>query len=106
MSGRRCQRQRGVAQDGAGRAGHRIATICLRAIELGVGLGNQRVQAVDARAKLRAAAKRVAADPAVVQTINRAGSPIEYLDAPEFQSYWNADAALMTEAVKKIGKVE
>jgi tripartite-type tricarboxylate transporter receptor subunit TctC len=56
--------------------------------------------------RLRAAAKKVAADPAVVQTINRAGSPIEYLDAPEFQSYWNADAALMTEAVKKIGKVE
>ncbi len=60
----------------------------------------------DIVAKLRAAAKKVATDPAVVQTINRAGSPIEYLDAPEFQSYWNADAALMTEAVKKIGKVE
>jgi tripartite-type tricarboxylate transporter receptor subunit TctC len=56
--------------------------------------------------KLRAAAKKAAADPQVVQTINRAGSPIEYLDAPEFQSYWNADAALMTDAVKKIGKVE
>jgi tripartite-type tricarboxylate transporter receptor subunit TctC len=55
---------------------------------------------------LRAAAKKAAADPQVVQTIGRAGSPIEYLDAPEFQSYWNADAALMTEAVKKIGKVE
>jgi tripartite-type tricarboxylate transporter receptor subunit TctC len=60
----------------------------------------------DIVAKLRAASKKVAADPAVVQTINRAGSPIEYLDAPEFQSYWTADAALMTEAVKKIGKVE
>jgi tripartite-type tricarboxylate transporter receptor subunit TctC len=60
----------------------------------------------DIVAKLRAAAKNAAADPAVVQTINRAGSPIAYLDAPEFQSYWNADAALMTEAVKRIGKVE
>ena len=56
--------------------------------------------------KLRAAAKKVAADPAVVQTINRAGSPIEYLDAPEFQAYWDADAKLMTEAVRRIGKVE
>jgi tripartite-type tricarboxylate transporter receptor subunit TctC len=56
--------------------------------------------------KLRAAAKKAAADPQAVATINRAGSPIEYLDAPEFQSYWNADAALMVEAVKKIGKVE
>ena len=57
-------------------------------------------------ARLREAAKRVAVDPQVVSTINRAGSPIEYLDAPEFQRYWEADAALMTDAVKKIGKVE
>ena len=56
--------------------------------------------------KLRAAAKKAATDPQVVATINRAGSPIEYLDAPEFQSYWDGDAKLMTEAVRKIGKVE
>jgi tripartite-type tricarboxylate transporter receptor subunit TctC len=56
--------------------------------------------------KLRAAAKKAAADPAVVATINRAGSPIEYLDAPEFQAYWDADAKPMTEAVRRIGKVE
>jgi tripartite-type tricarboxylate transporter receptor subunit TctC len=56
--------------------------------------------------KLRTAARRAAADPAVQQTIGRAGSPIEYLDAPEFQAYWDADAGLMTEAVRKIGKVE
>jgi tripartite-type tricarboxylate transporter receptor subunit TctC len=56
--------------------------------------------------RLRAAAAKVAADPAVVQTISRAGSPIEYLDAPEFQTYWDADAKLMTEAVRRIGKVE
>jgi len=56
--------------------------------------------------KLRAAAKKVAADPAVVATVNRAGSPIEYLDAPEFQSYWDADARLMVDAVRRIGKVE
>ena len=56
--------------------------------------------------KLRTAARKVASDPAVVQTINRAGSPLEYLDAPEFQAYWDKDAALMVEAVRKIGKVE
>ncbi len=56
--------------------------------------------------KLRAAAKKAAADPQVVATINRAGSPVEYLDAPEFQTYWDADAKLMTEAVRRIGKVE
>ncbi len=56
--------------------------------------------------KLRAAARKVAADPAVVNIIGRAGSPIEYLDAPEFQTYWDSDAALMVEAVRAIGKVE
>ncbi len=56
--------------------------------------------------KLRAAAKKAASDPGVVQIINRAGSPLEYLDAPEFQAYWDKDAALMLEAVRKIGKVE
>ena len=60
----------------------------------------------DIVAKLRAAAKKVAADPNVIATIARAGSPIEYLDAPEFQTYWDADALLMTQAVRKIGKVE
>jgi tripartite-type tricarboxylate transporter receptor subunit TctC len=57
-------------------------------------------------ARLREAARKAATDPQVVATIGRAGSPIEYLDAPDFQRYWDADAALMTEAVKKIGKVE
>ena len=57
-------------------------------------------------AKLRAAAKKAAVDPQVVATINRAGSPLEYQDAPEFQGYWDADAKVMTEAVRVIGKVE
>ena len=39
-------------------------------------------------------------------TINRAGSPIEYQDAPAFQVYWDADMKGMTEAVRRIGKVE
>ena len=56
--------------------------------------------------RLRAAAKKAAADAQVLATINRAGSPVEYLDAPEFQLYWDADARRMTEAVQQIGKVE
>ena len=56
--------------------------------------------------KLRAASAKVAADPAVAQVIERAGSPIAYLDAPEFQAYWDADASTMTDVVRKIGKVE
>jgi tripartite-type tricarboxylate transporter receptor subunit TctC len=56
--------------------------------------------------KLRVAARVAAANAQVVGTIVRAGSPVEYLDAPEFQAYWDADAKLMTEAVRRIGKVE
>jgi tripartite-type tricarboxylate transporter receptor subunit TctC len=56
--------------------------------------------------KLRAASRKAAADPAVIATIGKAGSPIEYLDAPEFQAYWDADAKVMAEAVRRIGKVE
>ena len=56
--------------------------------------------------KLRAAAKMAANDPQVVQTINRAGIPIEYLDALEFQACRDADGMMMIEAVHRIGKVE
>jgi tripartite-type tricarboxylate transporter receptor subunit TctC len=56
--------------------------------------------------RLRAAARRAAADAQVHQIIRTAGSPVEYLDAPEFQAYWDADAALMARAVRQIGKVE
>jgi tripartite-type tricarboxylate transporter receptor subunit TctC len=56
--------------------------------------------------KLRAAARKVAADAQVQQVIRTAGSPVEYLDAPEFQSYWDQDVAVMAEVVRRIGKVE
>ncbi|ANN68457.1 tripartite tricarboxylate transporter substrate binding protein [Bordetella bronchialis] len=56
--------------------------------------------------KLRAAAEAAAKDPKVRDTIQQAGSPILYLDAADFQAYWDADAAKMREAVRKIGKVE
>jgi tripartite-type tricarboxylate transporter receptor subunit TctC len=57
-------------------------------------------------ARLREASAKVAADPALQTTVLRAGSPIEYQDAPAFQAYWDADAAVMVDVVKKIGKVE
>lgn len=59
-----------------------------------------------AQAKLREAARFAANDAKVQQTIGGAGSPLVYLDAPEFQKYWDADAAKMVEAVKVIGRVE
>jgi isopentenyl diphosphate isomerase/L-lactate dehydrogenase-like FMN-dependent dehydrogenase len=55
---------------------------------------------------LREAARKAATNAQVVDTIARAGSPIEYLDAPEFQSYWDVDAKVMTKAVRAIGRLE
>jgi len=33
-------------------------------------------------------------------------TPIAYLDAPEFQKFWDKDAKMLTEAIKRIGKLE
>jgi hypothetical protein len=35
-----------------------------------------------------------------------AGSPVQYLDMPEFQKYVDTDATKMRDVVKRIGKVE
>jgi tripartite-type tricarboxylate transporter receptor subunit TctC len=56
--------------------------------------------------RLREAAKAAAIDPRVKEVLLTAGSPIQYLDAPEFQRYVDADAAKMADVVKRIGKVE
>jgi tripartite-type tricarboxylate transporter receptor subunit TctC len=56
--------------------------------------------------RLRQAARAAAQDEKVISTILKAGSPIEYLDAPEFQSYWDADAKVLDRIVRKIGRVE
>ena len=57
-------------------------------------------------ARLREAARAAANDPRVKEVLLTAGSPVQYMDAPEFQRYVDADAAKMTDVVKRIGKVE
>ncbi|TEA78844.1 Bug family tripartite tricarboxylate transporter substrate binding protein [Allopusillimonas ginsengisoli] len=56
--------------------------------------------------RLRTAAKAVANDPDVQAKVLAAGSPIDYLDADEFQAYWDADDAVLRKAVQDIGKVQ
>ena len=56
--------------------------------------------------RLREAARAAANDPRVKEVLLTAGSPVLYLDAPEFQRYVDADAAKMADVVKRIGKVE
>jgi tripartite-type tricarboxylate transporter receptor subunit TctC len=57
-------------------------------------------------AKLREAARVAANDPQVRQIMTLAGSPLQYLDTPEFQAYIAEDSKKLKEAVQKIGKVE
>jgi tripartite-type tricarboxylate transporter receptor subunit TctC len=56
--------------------------------------------------RLRAALRALAADPEFQQMILRTGSPLQYLDGPAFADYWKLDVATMSEAVRRIGKVE
>ena len=56
--------------------------------------------------KLRDAARLAANDEKVKSVLEGAGSPVQYLDAPGFQTYWNTDAKKMADVVKTIGKVE
>ena len=56
--------------------------------------------------KLREAAKAAATDPKVNTVLQNAGSPILYQDAPDFARYVDADAAKMTDVVKRIGRIE
>jgi len=57
-------------------------------------------------ARLRDAARQAANDPKVQQVIGNAGSPILYLDAPDFQAFWDDDIRRMVEAVRRIGRVD
>jgi tripartite-type tricarboxylate transporter receptor subunit TctC len=56
--------------------------------------------------RIRAAAQVAAQDAKVRDVIQNTGSPVVYLDSPEFEKYVQADAKRMTDVVKKIGKVE
>jgi len=57
-------------------------------------------------AKLREAVKKSAATPEFTAAMEKLGSPVAYLDAPEFEKFWAADAARLAAAVKRVGKVE
>ena len=56
--------------------------------------------------KLRDAVRQAANDEKVRQIISTSGSPIQFLDAPEFGRYVDTDAKKLAEVVKRIGKVQ
>ena len=57
-------------------------------------------------AKLREAAKAAVNDETFKGALAKVDTPVQYLDAPQFQAFWDADSRKLAEAVQKIGKVE
>jgi tripartite-type tricarboxylate transporter receptor subunit TctC len=55
---------------------------------------------------LRDAMRKVVADPEFKAQMEKLQTPVAYLDAPEFQTFWDKDAAMLATAVQKIGKVQ
>jgi tripartite-type tricarboxylate transporter receptor subunit TctC len=57
-------------------------------------------------AALRKAAREVQDDAAFKQAFVTLQTPLAYLDAPLFRTYWDADAKKMAEVVQRMGKLE
>jgi tripartite-type tricarboxylate transporter receptor subunit TctC len=57
-------------------------------------------------AKLREAARGAVVDPTFQASLGKVETPIQYLDQPQFRTFWDADAKKLAEVVRKIGKVE
>ncbi len=55
---------------------------------------------------LRNAVRQTVEDPEFRAAMAKVETPISYLDAPEFQKFWDADAIKLAEAVKRTGLVE
>jgi tripartite-type tricarboxylate transporter receptor subunit TctC len=55
---------------------------------------------------LRDAVRKAVEDTEFKKTMANVNSPVQYLDAPEFQKYWLADAKRLAALVKVVGKVE
>jgi len=55
---------------------------------------------------LRSAARKAVDDAAFKAVMAKLNTPINYLDAPEFQKFWDRDAKQLAGVVKGIGRVE
>ena len=56
--------------------------------------------------RLREAMALAVKSPDVTKPLETAGSPVAYMDAPEFSKFVAEDSARLIAAVKKIGRVE
>src|SRR5687767_14410421 len=56
--------------------------------------------------RLREAVRTAANSTEFRGAMDKVSTPVSYLDAPEFQRYWERDAKRLAGAIEKIGKVE
>ena len=57
-------------------------------------------------ATLRDAMKKAVVDDDFKMVMDKLETPIVYMDAPDFQKFWDDDAKRLIEVVRKIGKIE
>jgi tripartite-type tricarboxylate transporter receptor subunit TctC len=56
--------------------------------------------------RLREAARAAAADPKFIAAMATVDTPVQYMDAPELQRFWDGDARKLGDVVRRIGKIE
>ena len=56
--------------------------------------------------RLRAAVREAATSAGFKAAMEKVSTPVRYLDAPAFRTYWERDAARLKVALEKIGRVE
>ena len=57
-------------------------------------------------ARLREAARATSVDPRFMAALATVETPIQYMDAPELQRFWDADAKKLGDVVRRVGKLE
>lgn len=55
---------------------------------------------------LRDTVREVVKHPEFTGAMEKLQTPIAYLDAPEFQKFWDKDAKMLADAIKRMGRIE
>ena len=56
--------------------------------------------------KLRDVIKQTVQEADFKDAMTKLETPIAYLDAPEFQKFWDKDAKMLSDAIKRVGRIE
>jgi len=56
--------------------------------------------------KLRDTVRASMQEPDFRAALDKMETPVAYLDAPEFQKFWDKDAKMLADAIKRVGRIE